>query len=143
MFNVICCWLSLSKSRTVSDRVTGDGKRRVFIDQRVHLSPSIFEHAHMNKGAQGQVYLKKGKPGRVFLNKGVPGQIYPNKVSPGRLQTNRNTSFQKQNEKESRGESSRGRSICKCGVAKRLRGEEIRARKRLLRKMMVDRCPLL
>ena len=148
MFKVVCCccW-SLSKSRTVSESVSKDGKRRVFFDQRVHVNPSMFEHVHLNKGALGRVHLNKGSPGREHLNKGAHAQLYPNKASPGRVQTKRSIFSQMATDyygkkDESRGESSRGRSICKCGVGRRLGVKEIQERKRLLRHMMVDRCPL-
>ena len=86
ILNMICSWWSLVPE---SASVSMDGKRRVFIDQRVNVEPSVLEHVPMNKDALGQVFLNRGAPVRVHLNKDAPGQVFLNKGAPGREHLNK------------------------------------------------------
>ena len=86
ILNVICSWWSLVPE---SASVSMDGKRRVFIDQRVNVEPSVLEHVPMNKDAPGQVFLNKSEPGRVHLNKDAPGQVFLSKGAPGQVHLNK------------------------------------------------------
>merc|ERR1711974_511184 len=83
----------------------------------------------------GQVYLNKGEPGRGYQNKDEAKKVPLKKTSPGRVHTNTmNESDHGESEM-----SSRGRSICKCGVAKRFGVKKIREGRRLWRNRMVKR----
>ena len=155
IFNVICC-SSLCSSTTVSEStVSKDGKGMVFVDQHVYvnLNPKVPKDVHRNKGAVRQVYLNKGAAGREYLNKGSSELVHPKKASPGRVYTNTTKEsdqgknfkgrFRDDNENTGGSESSsRGRSICKCGVGKRLGVKKIREGKQLWRNRMIKRCPL-
>ena len=150
LFNLlISCCCVLYKSKKLSESSLKDENREVFINQVIRENQSLPVQDYQNEGFP-ESSLKDGErsvfinqvirenqslPGQEHLNKGELGQIYANKTS----QAKKSTLFE--SESESRGESSVGKSICKCGVGRRFKRKEIRKRKRLLRHRMVDRSP--